>query len=64
MGRASALLVLILLVASSLATQAVAPFLEAGGLRAVLGAMLLLSLASAALVARYPRVARTAQPAA
>ena len=54
MGRASALLVLMLLVASALATQAVAPFLERGGLSAVSGAMLLLSIASVSLVARYP----------
>jgi DHA1 family bicyclomycin/chloramphenicol resistance-like MFS transporter len=55
MGRASALMVLLLLVSSALATQLVAPFLERGGLPAVLALMLGLSLASVALVARYPR---------
>lgn len=54
MGRASALMVLILLVACALATQAVAPYLERGGLTAVLSAMLLLSVASVSFVARYP----------
>lgn len=57
MGRASALLVLMLLVASAMATQAVAPFLERSGLFAVVSEMLALSLASVALVARYPRAA-------
>jgi DHA1 family bicyclomycin/chloramphenicol resistance-like MFS transporter len=55
MGRASALLVLSLLICSALATQAVAPFLHRGGLAAVLAAMLALSLASLALVVPYPR---------
>jgi DHA1 family bicyclomycin/chloramphenicol resistance-like MFS transporter len=54
MGRASALMVLILLVACALATQAVAPYLERGGLTAVASAMLLLSIASLSFVARYP----------
>jgi DHA1 family bicyclomycin/chloramphenicol resistance-like MFS transporter len=54
MGRASALMVLMLLVASAGATQAVAPYLERGGLAAVAGAMLLLSLLSVSFVARYP----------
>jgi DHA1 family bicyclomycin/chloramphenicol resistance-like MFS transporter len=54
MGRASALMVLILLVASALATQAVAPYLERGGLTAVASAMLLLSMLSLSFVARYP----------
>jgi DHA1 family bicyclomycin/chloramphenicol resistance-like MFS transporter len=54
MGRASALMVLMLLVASAGATQAVAPYLERGGLTAVAGAMLLLSLLSVSFVARYP----------
>jgi len=55
MGRASALLVLALLVCSAAATQATAYFLGAWGLRAVAFAMVLLTLASLALVARYPR---------
>ena len=57
MGRASALLVLTLLVCSAVATQAVAPFLQRGGLAAVVATMLALSLASLALVARHPRSA-------
>jgi MFS transporter, DHA1 family, multidrug resistance protein len=56
MGRASALLVLALLVCSAAATQAVAPFLQSGGLGAVLLTMLALSLASLALVVPYPAV--------
>lgn len=61
MGRASALLVLTLLICSAAATQAVAPFLQAGGLAAVVAAMLLLSLASVALVVPYPRAAADEQ---
>lgn len=60
MGRASALLVLLLLVCSAAATQAVAPFLQQHGLRAVVCAMLLLSLASAALLLPYPRAQQPA----
>jgi MFS transporter, DHA1 family, multidrug resistance protein len=60
MGRASALMVLILLVASALATQAVAPYLERGGLTAVSSAMLLLSMLSVSFVARYPTARREA----
>lgn len=59
MGRASALLVLLLLVFSAAATQLAAVFLEQAGLLAVMGTMLAVSLASVALVARYP-----ARPAA
>jgi hypothetical protein len=44
----------LLLVASALATQAVAPYLERGGLTAVASAMLLLSIASLSFVVRYP----------
>lgn len=57
MGRASALLVLALLVCSAAATQATAYFLDTSGLRAVAFAMVLLTLASLALVMRYPRAA-------
>jgi predicted MFS family arabinose efflux permease len=57
MGRASALLVLLLLVCSAAATQAVAPFLQSHGLGAVVAAMLLLSLASVAMLLPYPRAA-------
>lgn len=55
MGRASAVLVLLLLISSALATQAVAPFLDRGGLGAVVAAMLALSLVSVALLVPYPR---------
>lgn len=57
MGRASALLVLTLLVCSAAATQVVAPFLHSGGLGAVVLMMLALSLASLALVMPYPPAA-------
>ncbi|MCC2674549.1 MAG: proP [Ramlibacter sp.] len=53
-GRASALLVLMLLVCSAAATQITAFFLEAHGLRAVAAGMVLLAAASLALVLRYP----------
>jgi predicted MFS family arabinose efflux permease len=53
-GRASALLVLMLLVCSAAATQATAYFLDAHGLLAVAAAMVLLAAASLALVLRYP----------
>lgn len=55
MGRASALMVLLLLVCCAAATQAVAPFLQEHGLQAVVAAMLLLSMASVALLLPYPR---------
>jgi DHA1 family bicyclomycin/chloramphenicol resistance-like MFS transporter len=54
MGRASAAMVLLLLVCSALATQAVAPFLQDNGLPAVLTAMLGLSVASLLLALRVP----------
>jgi MFS family permease len=53
-GRASALLVLMLLVASAAATQLTAFFLDAHGVLAVAIAMVLLAAASLALVLRYP----------
>jgi MFS transporter, DHA1 family, multidrug resistance protein len=58
MGRASALLVLMLLTCSAAATQAVAPFLQRGGLGAVVAAMLALSLTSLGLITPYPEQAK------
>lgn len=59
MGRATALLILALLAAGALGTQLVAPFLgDAGGAVPVFGGVLLMLLASAALVWRYPVVAK------
>ncbi|XQU71070.1 Major facilitator superfamily (MFS) profile domain-containing protein [Cupriavidus sp. H18C1] len=54
LGRASALMVLALLAAGALATQATAPFLPTGQLGAVAVSMSLLCWASYVLVARYP----------
>lgn len=54
LGRASALMVLALLAAGALATQATAPFLPTGQLGAVALSMCALCWASYALVARYP----------
>ena len=54
MGRASALLVLALLAAGAVGTQAAALFLEGSGTVAVASVMVALTLTSAALVARYP----------
>lgn len=54
MGRASALLVLALLAVSAAGTQAVAPFLDGDSVAPVALAMLLMLLASGALVWRYP----------
>ena len=54
MGRASALLVLALLVAGAVGTQAAALFLEGSGTVAVASVMVALTLTSAVLVARYP----------
>lgn len=54
MGRASALMVLMLLVSSAAATQGVAPFLQKEGLEAVLVTMLALSFASLLLLLRLP----------
>lgn len=61
MGRATALLVLALLAAGALGTQAVAPFLGgAGSAVPVFTGVLLQLLASAALVWRYPALPRPA----
>lgn len=57
MGRASALMVLMLLVSSAAATQGVAPFLQQAGLEAVLVTMLALSAASLLLVLKLPAAA-------
>lgn len=54
MGRASALLVLALLAAGAAGTQAAALFLEPQGVAAVAAVMVVLTAASAALVARFP----------
>lgn len=55
MGRAAALLVLALLAAGAIGTQLVAPFLDqAGSAVPLFGGLLLMLLASAALVRRYP----------
>jgi DHA1 family bicyclomycin/chloramphenicol resistance-like MFS transporter len=54
MGRASALMVLLILVASAVATQAVAPFLQQHGLLAVLTMMLALSVVSLLLTLQVP----------
>lgn len=61
MGRATALLVLALLAAGAIGTQLVAPFMGRADSAAPLFAGVLLMLAaSAALVWRYPRIARPA----
>lgn len=61
MGRATALLVLILLAAGAVGTQLVAPFMGAAQSTVPLfSALLLMLLASAALVWRYPAVQRAA----
>jgi MFS family permease len=57
MGRASALMVLMLLVCSAVATQGVAPFLQQAGLEAVLVTMLALSAASLLLLLKLPAAA-------
>ena len=62
LGRASALMVLALLAAGALATQATAPFLPSGQLGAVALSMSLLCWASYALVARYPDKQGSARP--
>ena len=60
MGRATALLVLLLLAAGSVGTQLVAPFMgHAGSAAPLFGAVLLMLLASAALVWRYPALPKT-----
>lgn len=55
MGRASALLVLALLAAGAAGTQLAAAFLATAGITAVAAVMTGLALASALLVARFPR---------
>lgn len=59
MGRATAMLILALLAAGALGTQVVAPFMgHADGAAPLFGGVLLMLLASAALVWRYPVAAR------
>lgn len=62
LGRASALMVLALLSAGALATQATAPFLPSGQLGAVALSMSLLCWASYALVVRYPDKQTSVRP--
>ncbi|WP_052736656.1 MFS transporter [Aquincola tertiaricarbonis] len=63
-GRASALMVLMLLLVSAGATQAVAPFLSSFGMAAVAVAMALQTVVSAALVMRWPERREQASSAA
>ncbi len=64
LGRASAVMVLALLAAGAVATQATAPFLPTGQLGAVALTMTVLSWASYALVARYPVKQASVRPTA
>ncbi|MBW8847894.1 MAG: MFS transporter [Burkholderiales bacterium] len=65
MGRATALLILVLLAAGSVGTQLVAPFMgHADSAAPLFGGVLLMLLASAALVWRYPAVPKMGAAAA
>ncbi|WP_255763693.1 MFS transporter [Roseateles caseinilyticus] len=65
MGRGTALLVLALLAAGSIGTQAVAPFMgRTDGAAPLFASVLLMLAASAALVWRYPRIRRPGAPSA
>ena len=55
MGRASAMMVLLLLVAGAAGIQGVAPFLAGASVAPLAGAMLAMTVASLALVLPYPR---------
>jgi MFS transporter, DHA1 family, multidrug resistance protein len=55
MGRASAMLVLLLLIAGALGIQGVAPFIAGPSVAPLAGAMLAMTVASLALVVPYPR---------
>jgi hypothetical protein len=55
MGRASALMVLLLLIAGALGVQGVAPFIGGTSAAPLAGAMLAMTLLSLALVVPYPR---------
>jgi hypothetical protein len=55
MGRASAMMVLLLLVAGAAGIQGVAPFLAGASVAPLAGAMLAKTVASLALVLPYPR---------
>jgi MFS transporter, DHA1 family, multidrug resistance protein len=54
MGRASAMLVLVLLFAGAAGTQAVAPFMDGASMRPLMAAMVLMTLVSLGLVIPYP----------
>jgi MFS transporter, DHA1 family, multidrug resistance protein len=54
MGRASAMLVLVILLAGALGTQIVAPFMEGRSGAALAAALLIISVISFALVVPYP----------
>jgi predicted MFS family arabinose efflux permease len=56
MGRASAMLVLLLLIAGALGIQGVAPFIAGDSIMPLAGAMLAMCLASLATVVPYPRL--------
>jgi len=62
MGRASAMLVLGILLCGAVGTQLVAPFMSGSSATPVAGAVLLLSLLSFALVIPYPRHDRAPAP--
>lgn len=65
MGRATAMLVLALLAAGAVGTQVVAPFMgQADSAAPLFASVLLMLVASAALVWRYPAVPKAAVPAA
>jgi MFS transporter, DHA1 family, multidrug resistance protein len=55
MGRASAMLVLVLLLVGAAGTQAVAPFMDGASMRPLMATMVLMTLGSLALVIPYPR---------
>ena len=59
MGRASAMLVLLLLIAGAAGIQGVAPFIVGTSVAPLAGAMLAMTLASVALVVPYPRQRHT-----
>ena len=55
MGRASAMMVLLLLIAGALAIQGVAPYIAGDSVVPLAGVMLAMTAASLALVVPYPR---------
>jgi predicted MFS family arabinose efflux permease len=58
MGRASAMLVLLLLIAGAIGVQGVAPHIAGGSVAPLAGAMLLMTLVSLAIVVPYPQQRR------